>query len=74
MINRKKCIDKMADRIPLIVNPTASQIQEVPDGDVVSLPNNDLKFGTGLNISYTCLLYTSPSPRDNTTSRMPSSA
>ena len=43
----------MADRIPLIVNPTASQIQEVPDGDVVSLPNNDLKFGTGLNISYT---------------------
>ena len=43
----------MADRIPLIVNPTASQIQEIPDGDVVSLPNNDLKFGTGLNISYT---------------------
>ena len=43
----------MADRIPLIVNPTASQIQEVPDGDVVSLPNNDLKFGNGLNISYT---------------------
>ena len=24
--------------------------------------------------SYNCLLYTSPSPRDNTTSRMPSSA
>ena len=43
----------MADRIPLIVNPTASQIQEIPDGDVVSLPNNNLKFGTGLNISYT---------------------
>ena len=43
----------MADRIPLIVNSTASQIQEVPDGDVVSLPNNALKFGAGLNISYT---------------------
>ena len=43
----------MADRIPLIVNSTVSQIQEVPTGDVVSLPNNTLKFGTGLNISYT---------------------
>ena len=30
----------MADRIPLIVNPTVSQIQEVPVGDVVTLPNN----------------------------------
>ena len=43
----------MADRIPLIVNSTVSQIQEVPTGDVVSLPNNALKFGAGLNISYT---------------------
>ena len=43
----------MADRIPLIVNSTAGQIQEVPSADVVSLPNNALKFGTGLNISYT---------------------
>ena len=40
MINRKKYIDKMADRIPLIVNPAASQIQEVPTGDVVTLINN----------------------------------
>ena len=30
----------MADRIPLIVNSTAGQIQEVPNGDVVTLPNN----------------------------------
>ena len=28
----------------------------------------------GIAKAYTCLLYTSPSPRDNTTSRMPSSA
>ena len=27
-----------------------------------------------LNNTYICLLYTSPSPRDRTTSRMPSSA
>ena len=30
----------MADRIPLIVNPLVSQIQEVPAGDVVTLINN----------------------------------
>ena len=28
----------------------------------------------GLKLSYICLLYTSPSPRDLSTSRMPSSA
>ena len=33
---------------------------------------NTLANGTGTN--YTCLLYTSPSPRDRTRSRMPSSA
>ena len=27
-----------------------------------------------LSLAYSCLLYTSPSPRDNTLSRMPSSA
>ena len=30
----------MANRIPLIVNAGANQIQEVPSGDVVSIPNN----------------------------------
>jgi RHS repeat-associated protein len=32
------------------------------------------KFDPGLEASYTCLLYTSPSPRDRQKSRMPSSA
>ena len=31
-------------------------------------------LGTDLNLTQTCLLYTSPSPRDRTRSRMPSSA
>ena len=31
-------------------------------------------LGTGLTIGWACLLYTSPSPRDRTRSRMPSSA
>ena len=29
----------MANRIPLIVNPTSSQIQELPTGDVLFIPN-----------------------------------
>ena len=32
------------------------------------------KIGTSLGLSTSCLLYTSPSPRDLSTSRMPSSA
>ena len=38
-----------------------------PTGEIVGLTN----LGVTL---YTCLLYTSPSPRDKTVSRMPSSA
>ena len=53
--------------------------------DLIEAFYKDLEFGTGglrgimgagtnrMNI-YTCLLYTSPSPRDRTRSRMPSSA
>ena len=44
-----------------------------------SEPNNVIELGTFIGysavlISSTCLLYTSPSPRDKTPSRMPSSA
>ena len=41
------------------------------NGDSVSLCVADLNSD---DVDITCLLYTSPSPRDNTTSRMPSSA
>ena len=34
----------------------------------------DPHFGSGITEAMTCLLYTSPSPRDLSTSRMPSSA
>ena len=37
-------------------------------------PNSGSGFQTSSSNSYTCLLYTSPSPRDRTRSRMPSSA
>ena len=40
-----------------------------PDGDVY-----DFVATNNLDMRYPCLLYTSPSPRDATLSRMPSSA
>ena len=46
------------------------------DGEVIPLERKT-KFRlphVGWNIMYTCLLYTSPSPRDGLLSRMPSSA
>jgi len=43
MINRKKCIDKMTDRIPLIVHPNAKQIQELPNADDLVL-SGELKL------------------------------
>ena len=51
MINRKKCIDKMADRIPLIVNPTVSQIQELPNQDDLVLSGQLKLTGTALGSS-----------------------
>ena len=43
---------------------------------VNEIPNIEYIEKNGLNCAgfINCLLYTSPSPRDNTTSRMPSSA
>ena len=44
------------------------------DGKYTSLENLALTATIGTDQSYNCLLYTSPSPRDRTRSRMPSSA
>ena len=42
---------------------------------LISHIKNDRKdYSLNLGLSHTCLLYTSPSPRDLSTSRMPSSA
>ena len=41
---------------------------------ILMVPVRDLSVQTGLYDTVTCLLYTSPSPRDATLSRMPSSA
>ena len=56
--------------------PTPIQSQSIP----ISLTGKDIlgtaQTGTGKTLAFTipCLLYTSPSPRDLSTSRMPSSA
>ena len=48
---------------------------EFPDLSVRKTAPTTDKVGNGLAKKYgTCLLYTSPSPRDDQTSRMPSSA
>ena len=47
------------------------EVEAVDDGKIGQLLVEEGTEGVKVN---TCLLYTSPSPRDNTTSRMPSSA
>ena len=56
-------------------------IDSIPDGiEVTSFSHGGWFFGglkgnpNSVNVYYSCLLYTSPSPRDATLSRMPSSA
>ena len=52
-------------------------ISETSLRDVVLMAAEEINEAGGVNVggvSYTCLLYTSPSPRDATLSRMPSSA
>ena len=63
----------------------SSSLEIVKKG-ILDTPNNEIEFLNAINqiiesykndyekISIACLLYTSPSPRDLSTSRMPSSA
>ena len=48
---------------------TSNSTVTLPDGTVTNA-----KVNASAAIDYSCLLYTSPSPRDRTRSRMPSSA
>ena len=52
---------------------SGSQGMHSPVAQFEIKPLIELSFG-GYDLSFTCLLYTSPSPRDGLLSRMPSSA
>ena len=53
---------------------SAADAQETKQIGTVTTNGGNLNVRTGAGLDNTCLLYTSPSPRDLSTSRMPSSA
>ena len=55
-----------------ILTPDAGQIRI--DGEPINPEVQDMSVIRREKIGFVCLLYTSPSPRDRTRSRMPSSA
>ena len=75
-VNDRECI--IVSEIPYQVNK-ADMIKKtadlVNDGKIEGISTiRDESDRKGMRIVYVCLLYTSPSPRDRTRSRMPSSA
>ena len=75
---KKKAKPKPPPPKPPAIPQPPSQIRyvDVPGTDyTVPLPNNEILVTAGTTATVSvCLLYTSPSPRDRTRSRMPSSA
>ena len=63
----------LAHRLPSADRTSCGYPGMVRNGHVLSAPHFVTKSGPGTEI-VPCLLYTSPSPRDRTRSRMPSSA
>ena len=59
--------------IPVIKSPDDKQIYQTVRYPEIPRTENDIYVFTTIGDRY-CLLYTSPSPRDRTRSRMPSSA
>ena len=59
-----------------LANPIRTAVGEVPSAPLVLIDISTEEGVTGRSylFAYTCLLYTSPSPRDGLLSRMPSSA
>ena len=47
---------------------------EVMNGELIEFDHGIMGMALNLEVDSVCLLYTSPSPRDRTRSRMPSSA
>ena len=63
-----------ATELKALQAPLKQQYKDTPETAIITLKANG-RIGEGVTCSVdTCLLYTSPSPRDATLSRMPSSA
>ena len=60
----------------VMVMTSIKSLDEIRTGDLISLPREVTfeAWRTAWSSACTCLLYTSPSPRDKRQSRMPSSA
>ena len=73
MVSEQEIINKLEVKILNVDdnNNVNAAILERLEKVVQSLQENSVKMGQLLAV---CLLYTSPSPRDTTASRMPSSA
>ena len=56
------------------LKPIINQIAKLSPPPSFVMFGGDMSYRGYMNSVYTCLLYTSPSPRDRTRSRMPSSA
>ena len=66
----KRRLEKEKDAIALAISGIAKQYDKKPE----ELKTLETKYHSDAGDWYVCLLYTSPSPRDRTRSRMPSSA
>ena len=65
----------MIDANPMLVGADAISLADLTTNPGVSFNAMQSNFQSNyMNMFYSCLLYTSPSPRDATLSRMPSSA
>ena len=69
-------IGKNKDELSKLSEETSASfsVADVTDPNFIENIDKDLKDTNIAGISYCCLLYTSPSPRDGLLSRMPSSA
>ena len=66
-------LQKLLNRMGKSAQPKTKQLDFPPGGFVPRQPGS-ISEGSSTRGSSTCLLYTSPSPRDRQKSRMPSSA
>ena len=66
--------EKDDDRLAVIVPQVSDLVKKYCGISFIDFYSTDKVETFSIDDNYTCLLYTSPSPRDRTRSRMPSSA